>query len=142
MLNARGRWQNELITILPGPGHYMDANLVQIKTALLSVADKTGLVEVARALTRFNITLLATGGTYTALQLAGVPARSLQEDMSLPQSLSGRVKTLHSPLFGAILAKRTSDHLEELKAMKVDPIDLVIVNFYPFEKVIGEEEAE
>src|SRR5208283_4455125 len=59
-----------------------------------------------------------------------------------PQSLSGRVKTLHSPLFGAILAKRTPEHLAELRAMKVDPIDMVVVNFYPFERVVKDRDAD
>ncbi len=119
----------------------MDDSLVEVKTALLSVADKTGLVDFARELTAFGITLLATGGTYAALKDAGLPVRSLQDDMNLPQFLSGRVKTLHSPLFGAILAKRTPEHLEELKTMKVDPIDMVVVNFYPFEKAAREPGA-
>jgi phosphoribosylaminoimidazolecarboxamide formyltransferase/IMP cyclohydrolase len=120
----------------------MDEGLVKVRTALISVADKTGIVEFARELTGFNITLLATGGTYTALKDAGVAVRSLQDDMNLPQALSGRVKTLHSPLFGAILAKRTPEHLAELKAMKVDPIDMVVVNFYPFEKVAADPNSD
>ncbi len=89
----------------------------------------------------FEITLLATGGTHAVLKEAGLPVRSLQDDMNLPQVLSGRVKTLHSPLFGAILAKRTPEHLAELRTMKVDPIDMVVVNFYPFEKVVRDTEA-
>jgi phosphoribosylaminoimidazolecarboxamide formyltransferase/IMP cyclohydrolase len=119
----------------------MDDNLIEVKTALVSVADKTGLVDFARALAGFKITLLATGGTHTTLKEAGLPVRSLQEDMNLPQALSGRVKTLHSPLFAAILAKRTPEHLAELRAMKVDPIDMVVVNFYPFEKVVRDMET-
>jgi phosphoribosylaminoimidazolecarboxamide formyltransferase/IMP cyclohydrolase len=120
----------------------MDDSLMKVKTALISVADKTGLVDFARELTAFNITMLATGGTHATLKEAGLPVRSLQEDMNLPQALSGRVKTLHSPLFGAILAKRTPEHLAELTAMKVEPIDMVVVNFYPFEKVISDREAD
>ena len=120
----------------------MDDNLVEVKTALISVADKTGLVDFARELAAFRITLLATGGTQTALKEAGVPVRGLQEDMNLPSSLGGRVKTLHSPLFGAILAKRTPEHLAELAAMEVDPIDMVVVNFYPFQKVVSDVEAD
>lgn len=119
----------------------MEEHLVQVKTTLISVADKTGVVEFARELAGFNITLMATGGTFSSLKQAAVPVRSLQDDMNLPQALSGRVKTLHSPLFGAILAKRTPEHLAELRAMKVDPIDMVIVNFYPFEKVAGERDS-
>jgi phosphoribosylaminoimidazolecarboxamide formyltransferase / IMP cyclohydrolase len=120
----------------------MEEGLVKIKCALISVADKTGVVEFALGLTSFGTTLLATGGTYTALRDAGVSVRSLQDDMNLPQALSGRVKTLHSTLFGAILAKRTPEHLAELKAMKVDPIDMVVVNFYPFEKVAADPRSD
>ncbi|MDA4137199.1 MAG: bifunctional phosphoribosylaminoimidazolecarboxamide formyltransferase/IMP cyclohydrolase [Thaumarchaeota archaeon] len=120
----------------------MDDAPVKINNALISVADKTGVVEFARDLQGFGVTLLATGGTYTALKEAGVAVRSLQDDMNLPQALSGRVKTLHSPLFGAILAKRTPEHLAELKAMKVDPIDMVVVNFYPFEKVAADPSSD
>lgn len=120
----------------------MVEKLVRVKTAILSVADKTGLVEFARELDAMGIALMATGGTHTALAMAGIPVRSLQDDMKLPQALSGRVKTLHSPLFGAILAKRTPDHLEELSRMGVEPIDMVVVNFYPFEKVSGDPTAD
>ncbi len=119
----------------------MVEDLVQVRTALISVADKTGIVDFARGLSSFEIKLLATGGTYASLKEAGVPVRSLQDDMNLPQSLSGRIKTLHSPLFGAILAKRTPEHMAELGAMNAAPIDMVAVNFYPFERVAAEEAA-
>src|SRR5208283_5457751 len=119
----------------------MGEELVRVKSAMLSVADKTGIVDFARGLRSFGITLLATGGTYASLKEAGLQVRSLQDDMNLPQALSGRVKTLHSPLFGAILAKRTPEHLAELRAMNAQPIDMVVVNFYPFEKVAGEKET-
>lgn len=115
---------------------------VRIRNALISVADKTGVVDFARELNGMGVTLLATGGTHTALKDAHLQVRSLQDDMNLPQALSGRVKTLHSPLFGAILAKRTPEHLAELKAMKVDPIDMVVVNFYPFERVASDPKSD
>jgi phosphoribosylaminoimidazolecarboxamide formyltransferase/IMP cyclohydrolase len=120
----------------------MEDQLVKVNNALISVADKTGVVEFARELSGLGVTLLATGGTYTAIEASGVTVRSLQDDLNLPQALSGRVKTLHSPLFGAILAKRTPDHLAELKAMKVDPIDMVVVNFYPFERVAADPSSD
>jgi phosphoribosylaminoimidazolecarboxamide formyltransferase/IMP cyclohydrolase len=120
----------------------MEEKLVRVKTAILSVADKSGLVSFARELDARGIKLMATGGTHAELKQAGVPVRSLQDDMKLPQALSGRVKTLHSPLFGAILAKRTPEHLEELSRMGVEPIDMVVVNFYPFEKVSGDSNAD
>ncbi len=120
----------------------MQDELVAIRNALISVADKSGIVDFAKELSGMGVTILATGGTHTALKDARVPVRSLQDDMNLPQALSGRVKTLHSPLFGAILAKRTPEHLAELKAMKVDPIDMVVVNFYPFEKVASDPTSD
>jgi phosphoribosylaminoimidazolecarboxamide formyltransferase/IMP cyclohydrolase len=119
----------------------MEEDLIKVRTALISVADKTGVVDFAGGLRGFEITLLATGGTYASLKEAGISVRSLQDDMNLPQALSGRIKTLHSPLFGAILAMRTPEHMAELKAMNAEPIDMVVVNFYPFEKVAGEKEA-
>jgi len=115
---------------------------VEVKTAILSVADKSGVVEFARGLRSFRIELLATGGTFTALRDAGVEVKSLGEALGLSEALSGRVKTLHSNLFAGILAKRGDrGHMQELKAMGVSPIDMVVCNFYPFEKVAKDPSA-
>jgi len=115
---------------------------VRVKTAILSVADKSGLVDFAKGLRSFGVSLLATGGTYSALKEARVDVKSLGEAMALSEALSGRVKTLHSNLFAAILAKRGDPgHMRELKAMGVAPIDMVVCNFYPFEKVAGDPGA-
>lgn len=115
---------------------------VKVKTAILSVADKSGLVEFASGLTSFGTSLLATGGTFTSLKEAGVEVRSLGDAMGLSEALSGRVKTLHSNLFAGILAKRGDPgHMRELKAMGVTPIDMVVCNFYPFEKVAADPKA-
>jgi phosphoribosylaminoimidazolecarboxamide formyltransferase / IMP cyclohydrolase len=115
---------------------------VEVKTAILSVADKSGLVDFANGLRSFGISLLATGGTYSALKEAGVEVKSLGEAMGLSEALSGRVKTLHSNLFAGILAKRGDPgHIRELKAMGVSPIDMVVCNFYPFEKVASDPGA-
>ncbi len=109
---------------------------LKVSTAMLSVADKSGLVEFAKGLRSFGISLLATGGTYTALKEARVEVKSLGEAMGLSEALSGRVKTLHSNLFAGILAKRDdAGHMRELRAIGVSPIDMVVCNFYPFEKV-------
>ncbi len=119
-----------------------DAGDVQVKTAILSVADKSGIVEFAKGLLTYGVLLLATGGTYTALKDSGVEVKSLGEAMGLSEALSGRVKTLHSNLFAGILAKREDEgHMRELKAMGVSPIDMVVCNFYPFEKVAGDPSA-
>jgi phosphoribosylaminoimidazolecarboxamide formyltransferase / IMP cyclohydrolase len=115
---------------------------IEVKTAVLSVADKSGLVEFATGLKSFGVSLLATGGTHTVLKNAGVDVRSLGEAMGLSEALSGRVKTLHSNLFAGILAKRLdAGHMRELKAMGVSPIDMVVCNFYPFEKVAKDRGA-
>ena len=115
---------------------------IEVKTAILSVADKSGLVDFAKGLRSFKVSLLATGGTYGALKEAGVEVKSLGEAMGLSEALSGRVKTLHSNLFAGILAKRgDAGHMRELKAMGVSPIDMVVCNFYPFEKVAADAGA-
>jgi phosphoribosylaminoimidazolecarboxamide formyltransferase/IMP cyclohydrolase len=92
--------------------------------------------EFATALSSFGVEILATGGTYATLREAGLTVKSLQDDMKLPTALSGRVKTLHAPLQAAILARRTSEHLAELRAMGVRPVDMVVCNFYPFQDAL------
>jgi phosphoribosylaminoimidazolecarboxamide formyltransferase / IMP cyclohydrolase len=112
---------------------------VRLSTAVVSVADKAGLVDFAKGLAEFRVRMLATGGTYSALKEAGIEVKSLQDDMKLPTAISGRVKTLHAPLQAAILAKGSEDHLRELKAMGVEKVDAVVCNFYPFEKALRKE---
>jgi phosphoribosylaminoimidazolecarboxamide formyltransferase/IMP cyclohydrolase len=117
-------------------------DLIQIKTALISVADKNGIVDFAKKLKSFGIELMATGGTHASLKGAGIDVRSLQDDLRLPQALSGRVKTLHYPLFASILAKREKEQMEEIESLGIKPIDMVVCNFYPFEKVIQDSSAD
>jgi phosphoribosylaminoimidazolecarboxamide formyltransferase/IMP cyclohydrolase len=114
----------------------MSEEIVKVRTAVLSVSDKTGLADFAGTLLSFGAEILATGGTYAELKDAGLSVKSLQDDMKLPTALSGRVKTLHAPLQAAILAKRTSEHLAELEAMGVKPVDMVVCNFYPFQEAL------
>jgi phosphoribosylaminoimidazolecarboxamide formyltransferase/IMP cyclohydrolase len=109
-----------------------DEGIVLIRSAVVSVSDKTGLVDFAKGLRGFGVKLMATDGTHSALREAGIEAVSLQDDMKLPSALSGRVKTLHAPLHAAILAKGTEEHRKELADMGVSPVDAVICNFYPF----------
>ncbi|MDV3277577.1 MAG: bifunctional phosphoribosylaminoimidazolecarboxamide formyltransferase/IMP cyclohydrolase [Nitrososphaerales archaeon] len=115
---------------------------VKVETAVLSVSDKQGLVEFAKELERFGVEMLATGGTYSELSRGGVRVKSLQEDMKLPTAISGRVKTLHAPLQAAILAKSSEEHLQELKAMGVRPIDMVVCNFYAFQEALKKGTGE
>src|SRR5262249_29505988 len=101
--------------------------------ALLSVDDKTGIVEFARALSALGVELISTGGTAAALAAAGVPARMVAEVTGFPEILGGRVKTLHPAIHGGILAKRDDPaQLAELVQHDIAPIDLVVCNLYPF----------
>ncbi|MEG9883806.1 MAG: bifunctional phosphoribosylaminoimidazolecarboxamide formyltransferase/IMP cyclohydrolase [Hyphomicrobiales bacterium] len=109
-------------------------DLVPLRRALLSVADKTGLVDFARGLARHHIQILSTGGTSRALRDAGLSVTDIGEVTSFPEIMDGRVKTLHPKIHGGLLADRdNSAHIEALKAHAIDPIDLVAVNLYPFE---------
>jgi len=102
------------------------------RLALLSVSDKTGLVDLGRALTEIGLGLLSTGGTATALRAAGLPVLTVDELTGSPEILDGRVKTLHPKVHAGILAKPTPEHMAELAAFGGRPIDLVVVNLYPF----------
>jgi len=117
----------------------MSVGLQKVKTALFSVSDKGGLMDFATALTGFGVEILASGGTFASLKESGVEVKSLQDDMKLPAALSGRVKTLHAPLHASILARRTTEHLAELAAMGVKPMDMVVCNFYPFSETLRRE---
>jgi phosphoribosylaminoimidazolecarboxamide formyltransferase/IMP cyclohydrolase len=107
-----------------------------IKRALISVSDKSGILEFAKALTELNIELLSTGGTYSLLKENAIPVKKVAEITQFPEILDGRVKTLHPAIHGGILAKRNKEHLEQLAEHKFGLIDLVIVNLYPFETTI------
>ncbi|MCH4166817.1 MAG: IMP cyclohydrolase [Megasphaera sp.] len=111
---------------------------MKVKRALLSVSDKTGIVELGKALTELGIDIISTGGTMKALQAAGVPVTAVSDVTGFPEMMDGRVKTLNPKIHGAILAVR--DNPEHVKAMKdhdITPIDLVVVNLYPFQQTIA-----
>src|SRR3954454_7836668 len=118
-----------------------------IRRALLSVSDKTGLVDFARELvTKYGVELIATGGTRKALADAGLPVRDVGELTGFPEILDGRVKTLHPALYAGLLARRDKpEHLATLAEHKLPEIDLVVCNLYPFEQTVakaGVTEAE
>ncbi|MBI4466096.1 MAG: bifunctional phosphoribosylaminoimidazolecarboxamide formyltransferase/IMP cyclohydrolase [Acidobacteria bacterium] len=110
--------------------------------ALLSVSDKRGLVELARALAEMSIEILSTGGTARRLRENGIPLREVSQVTGLPEMLDGRVKTLHPAIHAGILARRDDPrHLEELERQGFAPIDLVVVNLYPFAETAARPEA-
>jgi phosphoribosylaminoimidazolecarboxamide formyltransferase/IMP cyclohydrolase len=112
--------------------------VVPVRRALLSVSDKQGLVELARVLTSHGVHLLASGGTRTTLVEAGLEVTEVSAYTGQPEILGGRVKTLHPRLHGGILARRDVDaDLAALAAQGIEPIDLVVVNLYPFEAAIA-----
>lgn len=108
---------------------------LQIRRALISVSDKTGIEDFAQTLVAAGIEILSTGGTYRALQQAGIAVTEVSDHTGSPEIMDGRVKTLHPKIHGGILARRGIDD-EVLVAQSIDPIDLVVVNLYPFAATI------
>jgi phosphoribosylaminoimidazolecarboxamide formyltransferase/IMP cyclohydrolase len=107
----------------------------QVKRALLSVTDKTGLVDFARQLVDMNVELISTGGTAHILRDAGLTVRDVSDLTGFPEMLDGRVKTLHPKVHGGILHLRDSiEHLAAVAEHDIEPIDLVVVNLYAFEE--------
>jgi phosphoribosylaminoimidazolecarboxamide formyltransferase/IMP cyclohydrolase len=110
----------------------------RIRRALLSVSDKTGLADLARALAELGVELISTGGTRKALQDAGLSVRDISEVTGFPEILDGRVKTLHPRVHGGILAVRDNpQHQAVLQQQGIAPIDLIVVNLYPFEATVA-----
>ena len=108
---------------------------MKIRRALISVHDKTGIVDLAKALTGFGVEIVSTGGTAKLLRDSGVAVRDVAEVTGFPEMMHGRVKTLHPKIHGGILARRdVPQHLEELDTHGIPPIDLVVVGLYPFEE--------
>jgi len=110
-----------------------------VKRALVSVSDKTGVVEFARALVEHGVEVISTGGTYQTLVAGGVPVRQVSEVTGFPEILDGRVKTLHPAVHGGILALREPSHLAQLDRHGIATIDLVAVNLYPFVQTVRKE---
>ncbi|HSN34390.1 MAG TPA: bifunctional phosphoribosylaminoimidazolecarboxamide formyltransferase/IMP cyclohydrolase, partial [Ideonella sp.] len=109
-----------------------------MKTALISVSDKTGVVDLARALHELGFRLVSTGGTAKLLAGAGLPVTEVAELTGFPEMLDGRVKTLHPAVHGALLARRDVEaHRAALDAHGIATIDLLVVNLYPFEATVA-----
>src|SRR5205814_8393126 len=115
------------------------SDLVPIKRALLSVSDKTGLADFAKALHHeFGIELISTGGTAKFLRELGLPVTDVSDVTGFPEMLDGRVKTLHPKVHGGLLGVRDNpEHLAAMTEHGIEPIDLVCINLYPFEQTIA-----
>jgi phosphoribosylaminoimidazolecarboxamide formyltransferase / IMP cyclohydrolase len=111
---------------------------IKLARALLGVSDKTALVELAQALVRHGVEIISTGGTRAALEAAGIPVIAVEQFTGFPEILGGRVKTLHPKIHGGILARRGDPgDQRQMDEYGLAPIDLVVVNFYPFEQVVA-----
>ena len=109
-----------------------------IRRALLSVSDKTGLIDLARSLRDLNVQLLSTGGTARALRDAGLEVRDVADVTGFPEMMDGRVKTLHPRIHGGLLAVRDNpEHMAALTERGIEPIDMVVINLYPFEQTVA-----
>ncbi len=115
----------------------METGAVKITRALLGVSDKAGLGELARALAARGVEIVSTGGTAAALEATGIKVRGVENFTGSPEMLDGRVKTLHPKIHGGILARRADEnHQRQMREHGIEPIDLVVVNFYPFERTV------
>ena len=113
-----------------------DTNLVKVNRALISVSDKTGIVDFATALRAMGVELLSTGGTYRLLQDSGLEVTEVADYTGFPEMMDGRVKTLHPKVHGGILARRGQDDAV-MTEHGISPIDMVVVNLYPFEATVA-----
>ena len=107
------------------------------KRALISLSDKTNLDMLVKGLHSQGFEIISTGGTATTIEKAGVPVKKVEDVTGFPEMLDGRVKTLHPAVHGGILAIRDNKaHMDAIAGHKIDPIDLVVVNLYPFRKTV------
>ncbi|MCX7745674.1 MAG: bifunctional phosphoribosylaminoimidazolecarboxamide formyltransferase/IMP cyclohydrolase [Clostridia bacterium] len=108
-----------------------------IKRALISVSDKTGIVEMARELNQLGVEIISTGGTAKTLSGEGIKVTNISDVTGFPECLDGRVKTLHPNVHGGLLAIRSNaEHMKQIKELGIEPIDIVIINLYPFKQTI------
>src|SRR5947209_12550348 len=111
--------------------------LVKIRRALISVSDKTGIVDFARELKHFDVEIISTGGTAKALRDAGIEVRDVSDVTGFPEMMDGRIKTLHPKIHGALLGLRDKpEHVAAMREYHIEPIDMVVVNLYPFKETI------
>ena len=119
------------------PADYRHRDRIVVRRALISVSDKTGVVEFARELAAEGVDIISTGGTFAALQAAGIPVTEVSQITGFPETLDGRVKTLHPTIHAGLLADmRLIAHEGQLDALGVLPFELVVVNLYPFVQTV------
>jgi len=109
---------------------------MSIKRALISVSDKSGIIEFAQKLVSLNIEILSTGGTAKLLQENNIPVIEVSDYTGYPEMMGGRVKTLNPKIHGGILARRGEDE-KVMSENEINPIDLVVVNLYPFQETVS-----
>ncbi|HCS73329.1 MAG TPA: bifunctional phosphoribosylaminoimidazolecarboxamide formyltransferase/inosine monophosphate cyclohydrolase, partial [Clostridiales bacterium] len=108
-----------------------------VRRALISVSDKEGIVDFAKELSSLGVEIISTGGTAELLRKSGVKVTGISEVTGFPECLDGRVKTLHPKVHGGLLAIRNnSEHMKQINELGIEPIDMVVVNLYPFKKTI------
>ena len=119
-----------------------ELGLRKIRRALISVSDKTGIVDFTRELKDFGIEIISTGGTARALREAGIEVRDVSEVTGFPEMMDGRVKTLHPKIHGGLLSIRTNpDHQASMRDHSIEPIDMVVINLYPFAETIARDDV-
>jgi len=112
----------------------------KIKKAIISLTDKSGIVEFAEALLKFDVQILSTGGTARVLREGGIPVTDISDYTGFPEMMDGRVKTLHPKVHGGLLGLRDNpEHVEMMNKYGILPIDMVVVNLYQFEKTVAKE---
>ena len=120
-----------------------DAGLRKIRRALISVSDKSGIVDFAQELKSFGVEIISTGGTARTLREAGIDVLDVADITGFPEIMDGRVKTLHPKIHGGLLAVRQdSEHVAAMEKHGIEPIDMVIINLYPFEQTIAREDVK
>ncbi len=114
--------------------------MAKIVTAIISVTDKSGIVDFAKELTKFGVQILSTGGTAKAIREGGIPVKDISDYTGFPEMMDGRVKTLHPKVHGGLLGLRDNpEHVAMMEKYGITPIDMVVVNLYQFEKTVAKE---
>lgn len=116
--------------------------MAKINKVIISVSNKSGVLEFARELSKFGVEILSTGGTAKSLREAGLAVKDISEYTGFPEMLDGRVKTLHPKVHGGLLGRRANpEHVSKMKEYQIEPIDMIIVNLYPFEETVAKKDC-